>query len=163
MAACPQDEPEDVLKFPTAGGTIKCTSSSFSLENLRFSSDGQHTRMHPNEDRVNITSVVPKDGKAERRSVLFSVLDGHDGGYAVEQFQSCLPQCLKEKLSTGAAAQHFTKLVESAFLQADQKFFDGLQEQIHRRKEITRLLEVCSVPMDSFSVLWSSPMNQMLL
>ena len=132
------------VSIATASGKITCTSSCFSLENLRFSSDERHSCMHPNEDRVNITSVVADENEG-RQSVLFSVLDGHDGSRAVEYFQSHLPQCLKERLSTGAASQDIVKIVEDAFLQTDQQFFGDLQQQISRKKEITRLLEVCSI------------------
>jgi len=131
------------VSIATASGKITCTSSCFSMENLRFSSDERHTCMHPNEDRVNITSVVADE--EGRQSVLFSVLDGHDGSRAVEYFQSHLPQCLKERLSTVVAGQDIVKIVEDAFLDTDKQFFGDLQQQISRKKEITRMLEVCSI------------------
>ena len=148
MAAPKTIDPKS-FEVPTSSGSITCTSSSFSVENLRFSSDGRHTCMHPNEDRMNIT-VVAGGGKEEGQSVLFSVLDGHDGSRAVEYFESHLPEYLNERLSTGVASQDIPELVEDAFVQVDQKFFDDMQGHIHKRKEITRLLEVCSIPVGLF-------------
>ena len=127
------------------GGIITCDYSTFSLENLRFSPDGQHARMHPNEDRVVVTPIHVGEGQAEkpRKSVLFTVLDGHDGNLAVDYFESRLPQCLNKQLVTYKVSQDYTKPVVDAFLQVDREFFDGMKSQIDRRRGITRLLQVC--------------------
>lgn len=138
------------FKFSTPnGGSITCDYSTFSLENCRFSPDGLHARMHPNEDRVAVTPVhhqhVGEEQSEKPQSVLFTVLDGHDGNLAVEYFETHLPKCLSERLATGPFSQDHTKIVMDAILQVDQEFFDALRSQIHKRREITGLLEVCGL------------------
>lgn len=137
--------PVESFKFATPnGGRITCDYSTFSLENQRFSPDSLHARMHPNEDRVAVTPVHVDEGLSEKpKSVLFIVLDGHDGNLAVERFEKRLPECLKERLAKGPLSQDHHKLVMEAFLQVEKEFFDGLKSQIQKRREITRLLEVC--------------------